>query len=150
MSEISQVFIRDMEEGEEFAEWLSDLILRDEEETGRAIRSEDRYLVLSNEIGDWIGGLRYALQGGVARLQQLAVRPEERHAGHAHRLLQAFEERAIESGAHLVEFWTDDLRSEGFLTAVGWRRVMERDDYVGHRRWYLMEKPLPQMAAIES
>ena len=150
MTDMEQISIRDMQEGEEFGEWLADLIERDEAETGRAIRSEDRYLVLTDAIGDWIGGLRYSLQGGVARLVQLAVRGSERHQGHAHRLLQAFEERAGESGAHLVEFWTDDIRSHGFLSAIGWRAVLAREDYVGHRRWYLMEKPLPQFASVES
>jgi N-acetylglutamate synthase-like GNAT family acetyltransferase len=140
MSETSEVIIRDMEKGEEFAEWFADLLLRHDDETGLDVHRDDRYLVLSNEIGDWIGGLRYSLQGGVAQLLELAVSPDERHQGHAHRLLEAFEGRAIESEAHLAEFWTDDLRSEAFLLAFGWSRVMTRKDYIGNRTWYLMEK----------
>jgi N-acetylglutamate synthase-like GNAT family acetyltransferase len=140
MSETSEVIIRDMEKGEEFAEWFADLLQRHDDETGLALYREDRYLVLSNEIGDWIGGLRYSLQGGVAQLLELAVAPDERHQGHAHRLLEAFEERALESSAHIAEFWTDDLRSEAFLLAFGWGRVLTRMNYIGQRTWYLMEK----------
>ena len=91
MSETSEVIIRDMEKGEEFAEWFADLLQRHDDETGLDVHRDDRYLVLSNEIGDWIGGLRYSLQGGVAHLLELAIAPDERHQGHAHRLLEAFE-----------------------------------------------------------
>ena len=71
MSETTEVIIRDMEKGEEFAEWFADLLLRHDDETGLDVHRDDRYLVLSNEIGDWIGGLRYCLQGGVAQLLEL-------------------------------------------------------------------------------
>ena len=147
MSETSEVIIRDMEKGEEFAEWFAELLLRHDDETGLDVHRDDRYLVLSNEIGDWIGGLRYSLQGGVAHLLELAVAPDERHQGHAHRLLQAFEGRSIESGAHLAEFWTDDSRSEGLLAALGWRRIFVREGYLGRRTWSLMEKALSQTAS---
>jgi ribosomal protein S18 acetylase RimI-like enzyme len=140
MRDTTEVIIRDMEKGEEFAEWFADLLLRHDEETGLDAHRDDRYLVLSNEIGDWIGGLRYSLQGGVAQLLELAVAPEARHQGHAHRLLQAFEQRAIESDAHVAEFWTDDTRSEAFLVAFGWNQILTRKDYIGRRNWYLMEK----------
>jgi N-acetylglutamate synthase-like GNAT family acetyltransferase len=72
----------------------------------------------------------------------VVVLPQERHRGHAHRLLSAFEERAVDSGAHLAEFWTDDPRSEGLLAALGWRRIFMRDGYIGQRTWSLMEKTL--------
>ncbi|MBA3658004.1 MAG: GNAT family N-acetyltransferase, partial [Gemmatimonadales bacterium] len=94
------------------------------------------------EIGDWIGGLRYWLRGGVAHLVDVLVLPQARHQGHAHRLMAAFEDRAREAGAHLAEFWTDDLRSEGLLAALGWRVLLRRDDYIGRRTWSLMEKAL--------
>ena len=52
----------------------------------------------------------------MAHLVDVVVLPQERHKGHAHRLLAAFEERAAEAGgSHLAEFWTDDQRSEGLL-----------------------------------
>lgn len=140
MSDIGEVTIREMERGEEFAEWFEELLLRHEEETGSEVHHDDRYLVLTNEIGDWIGGLRFSLQGGVAHLQELAVTPQERHQGHAHRLLDAFEQSALEAEAHLLEFWTEDLRSEAMLSAFGWQRVLRRDAYIGGRTWYLMEK----------
>jgi len=142
MNNSTEVIIRDMEKGEEFADWFADLLLRNDDETGEDSHREERYLVLSNEIGDWIGGLRYSVQGGVAQLLELGVTPEERHRGHAHRLLEAFENRAIEAGAQLVEFWTDDTRSEAFLLAIGWERLLTRPQYVGGRTWYLMEKRL--------
>ena len=72
----------------------------------------------------------------------VVVLPQERHKGHAHRLLAAFEERAAEAGGHEAEFWTDDHRSEGLLGALGWRRIFQREDYIGHKRWSLMEKHL--------
>lgn len=140
---MSELTIREMEQGEEFAAWLSDLLQDEEDLTGVEVYDEDRYLVLSNEIGDWIGGLRYSLRGGVAHLRELAVASTVRHQGHAHRLLAAFEARAMEHDVHLAEFWTDDTRSEGLLAALGWRRVLERPDYVGRRTWILMEKALP-------
>ena len=74
----------------------------------------------------------------------IVVLPQERHRGHAHRLLAAFEQRAVESGAHLAEFWTDDNRSEGLLGALGWRRIFVREGYFGRRSWSLLEKTLDQ------
>jgi ribosomal protein S18 acetylase RimI-like enzyme len=139
---MSELIIREMEQGEEFADWFTDLMMREADETGSDLHTDERYLILSNEIGDWIGGLRFYLRGGVAHVLDLAVAPEERHHGHAHRLVEAFENRARESGAHLAEFWTDDLRAEGELIAMGWERVMRRENYLGHRVWYLMEKDL--------
>ncbi|MBA3556327.1 MAG: GNAT family N-acetyltransferase, partial [Gemmatimonadales bacterium] len=103
---------------------------------------DERYLILSNEIGDWIGGLRFWLRGGVAHLVDVVVLPRERHQGHAHRLMEAFEVRAVEAGAHVAEFWTDDDRSEGLLGALGWRRILQRENYIGRRSWSLMEKRL--------
>lgn len=142
---MSELTIREMENGEEFADWFADLTLREEEASELGAHLEDHYLILSNEIGDWIGGLRYTLRGGVAHIQDIAVRPEERHQGHGHRLLAAFEARVRETGAHLAEFWTDDVNGESDLLQHGYRRVFRRDDYIGGRSWTLMEKPLPPM-----
>jgi GNAT superfamily N-acetyltransferase len=139
---MSELSIREMEQDGDFAAWYSELLEQEEEESGWSGTVENRYLILSNEIGDWIGGLRYWLRGGVAHLEDVVVLPQERHRGHAHRLLAAFEARAVDSGAHLAEFWTDDDRSEGLLAAMGWRRVFARDNYMGRRRWSLMEKGL--------
>ena len=139
---MSELSIREMEQDGDFAAWYSELLEQEEEEAGWSGSAEQRYLILSNEIGDWIGGLRYWLRGGVAHLEDVVILPQERHRGHAHRLLDAFEQRAIDAGAHLAEFWTDDTRSEGLLAALGWRRVFERDTYLGRRHWSLMEKAL--------
>jgi len=139
---MSELTIREMEQGEDFADWFSDLTMREEEATGDPTHLEDHYLILSNEVGDWIGGLRYSLRGGVAHLQDIAVREDERHRGHAHRLLEAFEEHACQMGAHLAEFWTDDLDDEPELLVHDWQRVLRRDNYIGVRTWYLMEKSL--------
>ncbi|MEE8267824.1 MAG: GNAT family N-acetyltransferase [Gemmatimonadales bacterium] len=139
---MSELTIREIDQDEEFSEWLSDVLHDEARTTGSAFQSEDHHLVLSNEIGDWIGGLRYALRGGVAHLMELVVVTQERHRGHAHRLLAAFEEHAGLGGAHLVEFWTQDLRSEALMAAFGWRRVLERPQYIGGETWYLLEKEL--------
>jgi GNAT superfamily N-acetyltransferase len=140
---MSELIIREMGQDEDFSAWFSELL--DQEggtTTGFAGPLDEHYLILSNEIGDWIGGLRYWLRGGVAHLVDVVVLPQERHKGHAHRLLAAFEERAAEAGGHLAEFWTDDQRSEGLLGALGWRCILQRQDYIGHRTWALMEKRL--------
>lgn len=139
---MSELTIREMENGEEFADWFADLTQREEEATGDPLYLEEHFLILSNAIGDWIGGLRYYVRGGVAHVLDIAVRAEERHLGHGHRLLEAFEERARESGAHLAEFWTDDLAGEPELLAFGWNRLIRREGYTGGRTWYLMEKHL--------
>jgi len=139
---MSELTIREMENGEEFADWFADLTQREEEATGDPVFLEEHYLILSNAIGDWIGGLRYYLRGGVAHVLDVAVRQEERNHGYAHRLLETVEEKARESGAHLIEFWTDDLAGEAELMVFGWNRIMRRDGYIGDRTWYLMEKRL--------
>ena len=138
---MSELTIREMEQDEDFAAWYSELLEQEEDPSGTGTLDE-HYLILSNEIGDWIGGLRYWLRGGVAHLVDVVILPQERHRGHAHRLLSAFEERAVESGAHLAEFWTDDDRSEGLLATLGWQRIYLRDEYIGRRSWSLMEKRL--------
>ena len=139
---MSELTIREMEQDGDFAAWYSELLELEQDPTVWSGVLEEHYLMLSNEIGDWIGGLRYWLRGGVAHLVDVVVLPQERHRGHAHRLVAAFEERAVDAGAHLAEFWTDDKRSEGLLGALGWRRVFERENYVGRRTWSLMEKSL--------
>lgn len=139
---MGEIIIREMEQDDDFAAWYSELIEQEEEAAGRSGAAEERYLMLSNEIGDWIGGLRYWMRGGVAHLVDVVVLPQERHRGHAHLLLAAFEERAVDSGAHLAEFWTDDERSEGLLGALGWNPVFRRENYIGQRTWALMEKRL--------
>lgn len=144
---MSEPKIREMEQDEDFSAWFSDLLQQEEDRTGAGAQLEERYLVLSNEIGDWVGGLRFQLRGGVAHLVDVIVTPEERHQGYAHRLVAAFEERAQEAGAHLIEFWTDDTRSEGLLIALGWRCVMRREGYIGGRTWWLMEKVLERQSA---
>ncbi|HET8762736.1 MAG TPA: GNAT family N-acetyltransferase [Gemmatimonadales bacterium] len=138
---MSDTIIREIGQDDDFGHWFHELL---EVEAGESSigPSDDRYLVLSNEIGDWIGGLRFSLRGGVAQLIEIGITPAERSQGHAHRLLAAFELRATEEGAHLAEFWTDDLDAEGLLSALGWHRVMLRDDYLGGRAWLLMEKRL--------
>ena len=142
---MSELTIREMENGEEFADWFNDLTQMEEEATGDPVYLEDHYLILSNAVGDWIGGLRYTLRGGVAHVQDIAVTSQERRQGHGHRLLVAFEARARDAGAHLAEFWTDDVAGEAELLVNGWRRVVRRPNYIGERTWYLMEKPLVPM-----
>ena len=134
-----QLTIREMESDEEFGDWLREL--SEDSDAGAADESpEEKHLVLTDEIGDWIGGLRWSLRGGVATVIEVAVLPRERHQGHAHRLLAAFEKRAAEQGAHILELWTDHPGEEGLLEALGWQRMLTREAYVGSRTWYLLEK----------
>jgi ribosomal protein S18 acetylase RimI-like enzyme len=139
---MSELTIREMGQDEDFAAWFSEFLDREGGQSGAAGALDEHYLILSNEIGDWVGGLRYWMRGGVAHLVDVVVLPQERHQGHAHRLLAAFEERAAEAGGHVAGFWTDDDRSEGLLGALGWRRILQREDYIGHQIWALMEKRL--------
>jgi GNAT superfamily N-acetyltransferase len=132
--------IREMRDGEDFAAWLSDLTSNDPD-TGYAALAE-YHLVLTDEIGEWIGGLRFGVRGGVATVIDVGVVPSERGQGHALRLLEAFERHAVDDGAHMVEFWTDQLSLEPLLAALGWRRVATRSDYIGGRTWHLLEKRL--------
>jgi|SRR3990170_4464925 len=137
-----QLKIREMEEGEEFAAWLRDLAEDTAPEQTSPEFAEERHLVLTDELGDWIGGLRWSLRGGVAQVLDVAVIPGERHQGHAHRLLTAFEQHAVEQGAHVLELWTDHLVEEDLLVAFGWQRLLRRENYIGGRPWYLLEKRL--------
>jgi GNAT superfamily N-acetyltransferase len=133
--------IREMQDGEDFAAWLSDLTANDPD-AGYAALTE-HHLVLTDEIGDWIGGIRFSIRGGVATVVDVGVVPAERGQGHALRLLQAFEAHAAEDGAHVAEFWTDQLSIEPLLAALGWTKVVSRQDYIGGRTWHLLEKRLP-------
>lgn len=142
---MGDTMIRDMEHGEDFREWFADLLERAADEAGPgpvAGAVEDRYLVLSNDVGDWIGGARFLLRGGVAHLLGVGVTPAERGRGHGHRLLAAFEERAREAGAHLAEFWAGHADSEALFAALGWEPVVRRRDYMDHGPWVLLEKRL--------
>ena len=137
---MSEMTIRAMHEDEDVAHWLQELLELEASAAGLPTPADDCYLVLSNEIGAWVGALRYSLRRGVARLIDLVVTPTARRQGHAHRLLAAFESRVSDDGAHMAEFWTDDLRAEGLLASLGWRRVLSRDHYIGDGTWVLMEK----------
>jgi GNAT superfamily N-acetyltransferase len=139
---MSEVTIREMDQNEDFTAWYWEHLEEELDAAGASDEVDQHYLILSNEIGDWVGGLRYWQRGGVAHLMDVLVLPDERHQGHAHRLLAAFEERAIEHDAHLAEFWTDDIRSEGLLAAMGWRCIFRRNNYIAGKEWALMEKRL--------
>lgn len=134
--------IREAGQDEEFASWFDDLLRAEGLETGEPVMVDDHWLVLTDEIGDWIGGLRYNLRGGVAHMLAIMVHPARRHQGYAHRLLQAFERHAVDEGAHVAEFWTSDPESQGLLAAMGWGIVVERGNYIGGRTWHLLEKRL--------
>ena len=135
--------IRETMDTDEFGAWLADLVQHHPSSAHAGEPVEPHHLVLTDEIGDWIGGISYTLRGGVANLVLIGVAPHERGQGHSLRLLEAFEAAAIDRGAHLLEFSTDELRGEAFLAALGWRRVLARRNFVGHRTWYILEKPLP-------
>ncbi|MDX2193432.1 MAG: GNAT family N-acetyltransferase [Gemmatimonadales bacterium] len=134
--------IREVTRDDEFRDWFEELLEREDASYDADAHAEERWLVASNAIGDWIGGVHYHLRGGVSHLLELAVAPAERHQGHAHELLAAFEEHSLEAGAHVVEFWTEDTRSLALLGALGWTPVLARPNYIGGRTWHLMEKRL--------
>lgn len=134
--------IREIEDGEEFVAWLADLVSDFPSRRGQDLSTEQRHLALTNEIGDWVGGLHYTLRGGVATLAEMGVIPSERGRGHAFRLLTAFEEHARGQDAHLVELWSPDLRAEPLLSALGWRKVLTRHEYFNGQTWHLLDKPL--------
>src|SRR5688500_19271319 len=127
---MGEMTIREIGQDEDFGHWFHDLLEREADGPGETGPADERFLVLSNEIGDWIGGLRFAFRGGVAQLIEIAVARSDRGQGHGHRLLAAFEDRAREEGAHLAAFWTDDLGPGGRLAGPGGPRVPGRP---GHR-----------------
>ncbi|MCU0620261.1 MAG: GNAT family N-acetyltransferase [Gemmatimonadales bacterium] len=139
---MNDVRITPMDQDADFAAWLTELLEREAAEAGLPTGFDDHYIGLTSELGDWIGGLRFYVRGGVAHLLDLAVAGAERGQGHAQRLIAAFEERARDDGAELAEFWTDDGRAEGLLAALGWRVVIRRPNYMHGRAWTLLEKPL--------
>ncbi len=139
---MNDVRITPMDQDQDFAAWLTELLEREAAEAGLPTGFDDHYIGLTSQVGDWVGGLRFYVRGGVAHLLDLAVTTPERGQGHAHRLLAAFEERAALEGAELAEFWTDDDRAEGLLAALGWRLVFRRPNYMHGRAWSLMEKTL--------
>lgn len=143
---MSELSIREMDRGEEFATWFGDLVERQDTATGSHLRYDDHLLVLTNEVGDWVGGVRYYLRGGVAHLLEFAVVADQEDIGYGIRLLESFEARAVAAGAHLLEFWTNDLESARIYESLGWREVICRPRYVGGDSWVLMEKPLAPAA----
>jgi GNAT superfamily N-acetyltransferase len=143
---MGELIIREMDQGEDFVGWFHDLVERQDSASGSHLRYDDHLLVLTDELGDWVGGVRYYVRGGVAHLQEFAVTPESEHLGYGLRLLEAFEGRAREAGAHLLEFWTNDLESAAIYAELGWVEVVRRPRYVGGDLWVLMEKPLAPLA----
>ena len=144
---MGELIIRDMDQGEEFASWFAELVERQDAESGAQLFYQDRYLILTNDVGDWVGGVRWYLRGGVAHLLEFAIETSEEHIGYGLRLLEAFEQRARDAEAHLLEFWTNDFDSADVYTALGWHEVVRREDYVGRGEWVLMEKRLEAPAA---
>ena len=69
---MGELKIREMEQDGDFAGWFSELVAETEEAAGWGNPISDRYLVLSNEIGDWIGGLRFSLNCDRPRLAAVA------------------------------------------------------------------------------
>lgn len=139
---MSELTIREMERGEEFEGWFSELVAKQDAATGSSLQYDQHLLVLTNNVGDWVGGVRYHVRGGVAHLLEFAVVECEEHLGYGLRLLETFEARAGESGAHLLEFWTNDLESAAIYEDLGWHKVVCRPRYVGGDEWVLMEKAL--------
>lgn len=139
---MGELIIRDMDQGEDFVSWFAELVERQDESTGAHLSYHDRYLILTDDLGDWIGGVRFFLRGGVAHLLEFAVEAAHEDVGYGLRLLEAFEQRARDAGAHLAEFWANDLDSAGIYEELGWREVVRREEYVGRGPWALMEKRL--------
>ena len=139
---MGELIIRDMDQGEDFVSWFAELVERQDESTGAHLSYHDRYLILTDDLGDWIGGVRFFLRGGVAHLLEFAVEAAHQDVGYGLRLLEAFEHRARDAGAHLAEFWANDLDSAGIYEELGWREVVRREEYVGRGPWVLMEKRL--------
>jgi GNAT superfamily N-acetyltransferase len=143
LGQMSELTIREMERGEEFEGWFEELVGQQDTATGSNLRYDHHLLVLTNEVGDWVGGVRYYLRGGIAHLLEFAVIQHEEHLGYGLRLLESFENKAAEGGAQLLEFWTNDLESAAIYADLGWQEVVRRPRYVGGDEWVLMEKALP-------
>ena len=68
---MSEMTIREIGQDEDFGHWFHELLEREADGPGDTGPADERFLVLSNEIGDWIGGLRFAFRGGVAQLIEI-------------------------------------------------------------------------------
>ena len=139
--------VREVADDSEFGIWLEELT-RDYP-AAQGIALEEHHLALTDDIGEWIGGIRFWLRGGVAQVLEIGVAPDERGRGHSLRLLEGFEVAARARDAHLIEFWTYQLALEPILEANGWHRVISRPGYIAGHTWHLFEKPLGP-APIES
>ena len=85
---MNDVKITSMDRHQDFAEWLNELLEREAEEAGHPSGFHDHYIGLTSELGDWVGGLRFYVRGGVAHLLDLAVAESHRGQGHAHTMLR--------------------------------------------------------------
>ena len=50
-----EVTIRSMDQDEDFAAWLTELLEREADEAGLPSGFDDRYIGLADPIGDWLG-----------------------------------------------------------------------------------------------
>jgi hypothetical protein len=80
---MSEITIREMDQNEDFSAWYWEHLEEELDTADDSDTIDQHYLILSNEIGDWVGGLRYWLRGGVAHLVDVMVLPDQRHRGHA-------------------------------------------------------------------
>lgn len=132
--------VTEVSDDSEFGIWLEELT-RDYP-AAEGIALEEHHLALTDDIGDWVGGLRFGLRGGVAQVLEIGVAPNERGQGHALRLLDGFEAAARSRDAHLIEFWSHQLGLEPILEANGWHRVLSRPGYIAGHTWHLFGKTI--------
>src|SRR2546426_10917909 len=95
---MSELTIREMGQDEDFSAWFSELLEQEEGPTGSTGALDEHYLILSNEIGDWIGGPRGRLRGGGGHPGGAVVLPPHPRPGHAPPPVGGLRGRAAQAG----------------------------------------------------
>lgn len=102
-----------------------------------------------DDTGRVVGGAVGRRWGSLCELQQLWVDERHRGAGLGAALMAAFEHRAIAHGCRVCVLETLSFQAPGFYRRLGYRTVLERDDYPHGIHKHYMRKALaaPQTAA---
>lgn len=84
---------------------------------------------IRTDDGEVIGGAVGRTWGLCVELQQLWVRPDHRGAGWGRRLVQAFEQRAIERGCRLSYLETFSFQAPDFYRSLGYEVAATIEGY---------------------
>ena len=134
---MSELTIREMGQDEDFSAWFSELLEQEDATTGSPGGMEEHYLILSNEIGDWIGGLR-VLAPGWSGPSGGRGSPAAGAASGPRPPADGGVRGASGRGGRARGRVLDRRRAVGrLLGALGWRRIFQRAAVASRRRLVL-------------